>query len=216
MAISPITILLDLFFPRFCCSCGNLGRFLCFKCYETLDFLTGEIKIKHEPNYLDQLQAAVQFDEVCRPLLHALKYQSVKAIGNWCGDLLYLTVDIPPVDLVTFIPLHPSKQHQRGFNQAEVIGRQLAQNLQLPCLPLLARDKETAIQASLKNDAQRALNMMNSFIFNSDYLSLKLQNQRLLIIDDVTTTGATLNEAAKVLKVNGFQKVYGLTVAHGQ
>lgn len=205
--------LLDLVFPTFCCHCGKIGNYLCPKCYEKLEFTVLPIQTKLEPLYLDSLTAVLDFNETCKSLIHTLKYQSVKKIGNFCGQFLYGTADYPSVDLVIAVPLHPNRQRERGFNQAAVIAASFAKWAQLPFVPMLERKVFITNQASLTTDADRQKNIADNFQVLPT--ALALAHKSVLIIDDVTTTGATLNECAKVLKNAGFSQVHGLTMAHG-
>lgn len=205
--------LLNLLFPLFCCGCGKIGRYLCFTCYEKVEFVIGEVELKLPKAYISSVHAAVHYQQPIDSLLHQLKYQSVKDIGKFCGQLMYQTVNLPEVDLITFIPIHHAKQRVRGFNQAQEIAQTLAQFLTHPCSPLLTRTKPTKIQAQLKSDQERMENLREVFACNSQ---TSIIGKRILLVDDVVTTGSTLNEAARVLLQAGVQEVHGVAVAHGQ
>ncbi len=159
--------------------------------------------------------AAVSYEGPVRSLLHALKYQSVKAIGVYCGQLLFYTASIPSVNLVTAVPLHRDRQRWRGFNQSQVIAETLAKLLNVPYSNLLERHCFSKTQASLSDPQARLQNVAGSFKLSSSLINSDLNQEKILLIDDVTTTGATLNECAFVLKNAGATAVYGLTVAHG-
>ncbi len=107
------------------------------------------------------------------------------------------------------IPLHSSRQRWRGFNQAEVLCQSLSENLGLACINVLVRCKITKTQKDLKKEG-RLKNVADAFKLKS---GTDVHSKNIILVDDVTTTGATLLEAAKVLKRNGAAKVICLTVA---
>ncbi len=207
--------------PHFCTNCSRIGSYLCSHCYEEIEFQLLPVKIKLEPNYLDKLIASTYYQEPIKSLLHELKYKSVKNIGKWCARFLYEITPFPSATFITAVPLHYRRQAQRGFNQAEEIARELTRLTKTPYLPLLQRTKNTKYQAAISDRDQRLTQLKECFSLNpkaaKQFAELKKQvpNLSVLLIDDVSTTGTTLNECAKVLKENGCATIYGLVVAHG-
>ncbi|MDO8659225.1 MAG: phosphoribosyltransferase family protein, partial [Candidatus Parcubacteria bacterium] len=120
------------------------------------------------------------------------------------------------------IPLSKKRYRERGYNQAELICRELIKinNLRHGVDMKLEKDilikpKETEHQARIENRRERLKNIIGSFAIKNEKLSLsKIKNKNIILIDDITTTGATLNEARKVLKQNGARKIIAFTVAH--
>jgi competence protein ComFC len=206
------SVVLDVLFPPFCAGCSRIGTYLCADCFEQIEFLPLPIPLDLDPNYLDGLTAATLFEEPVKSLLHEYKYQSVRGIGQWCGRMLYETTPFPLTDVSTSVPLHHKRQRLRGFNQAEEIAVELAKLTKTSYQPLLKRIKHTDFQASITDRSQRLTHLQNCFEFIKPDQSI---GSTVLLIDDVTTTGTTLNECAKVLKANGFTQVFGLVVAHG-
>jgi len=206
--------LINLVLPPFCAGCGRPFTVMCCGCYEKLDFTFGEIKPNLKPTYLDRLQAALGYKGPIKSLIKEMKYLSVKPNALWCGVLLYQTVNWPEVDLVTSVPLHPKRQHERGFNQAEEIARAFAFKAHLTYKPLLKRQVNTPHQASFKSRHRRLKALNKVFKLADEVNTLEIKGKSILVIDDVVTTGTTLNQCAKVLKENGAKTVYGLAVAH--
>lgn len=192
-------------------SCEQWGELLCDKCYETVDFLYDQPPPQLAPLYLDQVISACRYGGAIKALLKSLKYQSVIEAGRLCGRLLYQTAVIPPVDCITSVPIHPKRLRERGFNQAQVIAQTLAELVGLPYQDLLIRKVHGIHQASIQSRDERLNHVTNHFAFNSFLTSLPPKT--VLLVDDVFTTGSTLNECARVLKANGCKKVIGLTVA---
>jgi len=209
-----IDFILDIIFPKYCVNCGRLNCFICEYCFEQIEFYIFPIKLKLENKYLDEAHALFKYQQPASKLITTLKYQSVKNLGFFLGKLIYECIDVPNADLITFVPIHKKRFSERGFNQTELIAQKLADSVKIPHCALLNKSQNSKHQASLKNKTERLKNLSNSFTINPKITKNIYQNKTILIIDDVLTTGATLNECAKVLKENGIKKVIGLTVAH--
>ncbi|MFA9288930.1 MAG: ComF family protein, partial [Weeksellaceae bacterium] len=110
------------------------------------------------------------------------------------------------------IPLHTNRLKWRGFNQAQIIAKIVSQETDIPLLALLKRDKETQPQAQMSTKAQRKENIKNAFTL----VSTKHTPTTVILVDDVFTSGATMNEAAKLLKQAGIKKVIGFTLLRGE
>lgn len=115
------------------------------------------------------------------------------------------------VDVVTWVPIHRRKLRLRGYNQAELLAKAFSSNLGLPCADLLSKKRETKPQSRLSRE-ERLKNVLGVF---EPKASDGLLGKRILLIDDVITTGATASECARVLKEMGAEKVFVLTLARG-
>lgn len=194
---------------------------MCRTCFESLQFYDRSVTLKLPDPLIDQVIASFEYQGAIKPLLHQMKYHSVKGIAEYLGTLIYYTTHLPAADLVTSVPLHPQRYSQRGFNQAEVMAKSLSYLLKLPYTRLLLRRHQTASQASLLNREKRWQNLAGIFELEktlTDQLLAAPQlfhGKTILLIDDVCTTGATLNESAKVLKKTGCQQIIGVVAAHG-
>ena len=209
-----INLTTDTFFPSFCAGCGQPFTVMCDRCYNKLDFLFGEIQTNLQPTYLDKLQASVHFKGPIKSLIKEMKYLSAKTNAHWAGLLLQQTVEYPQVDIVTGVPLHLQRRRERGFNQAEEIGRVFALQANFTYRQLLKRQINTPHQASFKSRHRRLKALNKVFKLADEIDALEIKGKSILVIDDVVTTGTTLNQCAKVLKENGAKAVYGLAVAH--
>jgi competence protein ComFC len=177
------------------------------------------LEVDLENKYLDEIYVAAQYDGVIKKLITTFKYKSVIAIGEILAELLWHCVAFPQADYVTFVPISKKKLQQRGFNQAERICKKLSELSRIPYQSSVIKTVETKPQAGTTSKSERLENVRNSFVIDPQFL-ISIRNNvskplTMLVIDDVTTTGTTLNEVAKVLKENGIEKVYGLTIAHG-
>lgn len=113
------------------------------------------------------------------------------------------------------VPIHAGRYRKRGYNQSKLLAESLAKKFNVTVVDCLQRVKSTKTQVGLTKD-ERAKNIADAFVFKKELVSLTQKYQQVFLIDDVATSGATLREAAKVLKKAGFKKVWGLTLAHGE
>lgn len=225
-------IFLDLLFPVSCQLCQKENTWLCDECFsrlEILDFQTcpyceanqtpsGKIcpkcrNIQHrkgENQFLDGLISATKYRASSR-LIHLFKYRFIFDLGLPLGKLLAKAAEkhnLPLPDLIIPIPIHKHKLKWRGFNQAEILAKSLAENLtpglSLPVeTTLLCRQRNTPAQMKLKKYQERFSNIKDAFCLVRKPASEKLRGKNILLVDDVSTTGATLFECAKVLKLSG-------------
>lgn len=207
--------ILNLFFPEYCVNCKEIGQILCNNCYEQCQFLTSLPEIRLEFNYLNELYSCFQYSGPIQKLIKAFKYQSVISAANLAGEIIYHNSSLPKASLITAVPLHHTRERERGFNQSIIIAKSLAKFAQLQFAEVLTRVVNSTHQASIKNKERRLTHLKNHFAIKSDFELSTFKRQPIIIVDDVFTTGATLNECAKTLKENDWSTVYGLTFAHG-
>jgi ComF family protein len=143
-------------------------------------------------------------------MVHALKYERRRSIGPPLGALMreYAAPMLDDANLVVPVPLHPRREYQRGFNQAEDLGRHLG----LPLIPLLRRTRHTQSQIELPRD-QRQQNVKHAFALNAEARGLMPGACVAVLVDDVSTTGSTLDACARVLKAAGVKEVRAVTAA---
>lgn len=226
--------LLDLIFPKYCLSCGAEGAWLCQQHRETLPvneefycFVTGaktafgnmSLEIQKE-SALDGLIIVSNYEhEIIQKLIHALKYNFVTEIAPIVGghmaqfmqknnvDAIYVLN--PEQTIVVPVPIHKKRMLMRGFNQSELIAGTVASQCKYSlCTDVLYRIRATHAQADLRR-ADRVLNVQKAF-----QASALIAGTTVLLIDDVITTGHTLEEAAAALKEAGAVRVLGLVFAH--
>ena len=206
-------LFLDLLYPPLCVECERLtkGPPLCLSCYQKIEYPWQQPSLKLEPLYLDYFYTATLYQKPITTLIRQMKYKRLAPLAPFAGQLLYDSVFLPLPNVVTSVPLHPDRQRWRGFNQSELIAKEFAEQTHKPYCSLLTRTTYRPNQATLKHKQQRLMNLENVFALSSP----RELPAHILIIDDVATTGTTLNECAKILKQNGVKKVGGLTLSHG-
>ena len=219
----------DIIFPIECVGCGKANEFLCSSCVSKIKIFP--IQTCHycrkpqafgktcddceNRNRLDGLFILGPYDQpILKEAIHAWKHERVKEIGNILG--LRLADQLAHSFFrensnITHIPLRKPRQFDRGFNQSEQLALILAQKFQIPAKSLLIKIKDTEPQSSL-NREKRLLNIRGVFAPAKD---AKLSGQNIILIDDITTTGATMEEACRVIKKAGTKSVWGIALAHG-
>ena len=167
--------------------------------------------LQHPPAF-DRSYAALRYSFPADELIQALKYQDQLALAEWFAELLHETVrQAPRPDVLIPMPLHPQRARERGFNQALEIARPLAQRLELPVdTTSLTRCRHTTPQATLPFE-QHHKNIRGAFD-SSDTIA----GRHVALIDDVMTSGATLNEAARMLKRAGVAEISVWVAARAQ
>jgi competence protein ComFC len=217
---------LDLLFPRRCLGCGREGAYLCAACTGNLPRIlppfcsrcglpvTGgsECSCQDDLGSLDGLRSPFRFEGTIRLAVHALKYQNLRALSGTLAGFLhsYLSTNPLPADQLLPVPLHLKKLRQRGYNQSQLIAARLGDSLRLPVnTSTLVRVKRTSSQATSQSVEQRRQNVQDAFACADG----KTRGQRVVIIDDVATSGATLAACAAALKEAGAISVWGLTLA---
>jgi ComF family protein len=184
--------------PHFCIHCNRpcLKQDLCKKCTTQLPWVTHLPTLKTPE--INEIQSLFAHEEPISYWIHQFKYRNHLQLTRLFAQLMLKHLNIPPnTEQIIAIPLHTQRLKERGYNQAELIAKKIAKHTKISYQPnLMIRHKKTESQIQL-NANQRQKNVKNCFRLNPE---TELSKQHILIIDDVYTTGATLNEAAKTLK----------------
>lgn len=218
--------LLDLLYPPRCVGCGRPGTFFCMACrdqvsrvYPPVCPLCGQPQVGDDlcpectraPPAIDGIRSAALFEGPLREAIHQFKYAYTRDLVVPLGELLLTCwrTYCPSVDVIVPVPLHPRREKERGYNQSELLARYLGQAVGAPLLSnALCRVRYTASQAHL-GAAARLENVAGAFACHSG----DLLGERVVLIDDVCTTGATLVACSAALKTGGARSVLALTVA---
>ncbi|HEX8727087.1 MAG TPA: ComF family protein [Ktedonobacterales bacterium] len=229
--------LLDLLFPPRCVHCGRMGEPLCAICRASIqapreprcercdrslngapgprcglclarDGHTGQAA-------LARIIVAADYDDAARSAIRTLKFRRQRRLAQPLGLLLLEAIQRADAhaDLIIPMPLHVDRRRERGYNQAALLARPVARALGLPLRDdALARVRATRPQTHLHRDARRA-NVAGAFALSGPMAARALAGQRILLIDDVTTTGATLEAAAEALLAAQPAAFYAAAVA---
>ncbi|HOZ53224.1 MAG TPA: double zinc ribbon domain-containing protein [bacterium] len=244
MIIKTISTWLDFLFPKKCLICEKDNEdYLCFNCFKKLknkkpiclecgsETKLGEFCNNCQKNYdLRGILVAGDFnDKNLASLIKSYKYNFIKDLAhplslfliNFLKEQLIRNPILPKlvnynqiINLRDFsllsVPLSKKRLRWRGFNQSELLAQNIAKEFDLELLSDLKKIKHRRPQANL-NKEERLINLKNCF----EWRGKSLSNKKIIIIDDVCTTGATLNEIAVELKKHQAQEIWGLVLAHG-
>ncbi|MBT8043252.1 MAG: ComF family protein [Pontiella sp.] len=229
----------DMLYPRSCIGCGTSApetfRYICWDCWSGAmrveppfcdlcgDPVAGSVDhdficyaCSAEKPAFDGARSAARYDGVVGEALRQLKYEKALWLATDMAELLHtcMLAEYPEktFDLVVPVPLFRVRRRERGYNQSAVLARELGKRMPCRTVPnLLRRIRPTATQTNL-TAPQRLSNVQGAFRSGP---RRRLAGQRILLVDDVMTTGATVNVCAKALKKGGALSVHVLTVARG-
>jgi ComF family protein len=223
----------DLLFPPYCVACHRFGVWLCADCLDEIEVIrppicprcglplngqspadSGAHRCPMARSQVDRLLAYAYLSGPLHEAIHQFKYQDLRALAAPLGQLLAegwaaLSSQNGALDVIVPVPLHAARQRQRGYNQAALLARALAGHLHRPVMEdNLVRTRATAPQVGLDAQARRA-NVRDAFLCSNQSLTGK----RVLLVDDVCTTGSTLEAASAALRDGGASSVWAYTLA---
>ena len=159
---------------------------------------------------IDGIRSPFRFEGIVRQAIYKLKYGNLRALAAPLAQMLYPYIIENPVpgDVLVPVPLHHKRLRERGYNQSALLSRKLSELTGLPLITdHLIRERDTHPQALTETASQRQSNVADAFC------SRELRDREVLLIDDVATSGATLNACAAALKAAGATSVWGLVLA---
>ena len=237
--ISFKNIFLDAIFPWHCCFCKKEVRlfplcpncqksilinhsFICPICHKRIINLTNKCCSKN--NFIYALGSATSYkDPILKKALHLFKYQHIISLQQPLSNLMikflknahFITQFNSRDVLLVPVPLYSKKQKQRGYNQSELLAKNLSLYFKFSLnSEFLLRIKNNSSQTKIQSFDKKKENVNNIFQC-SEKNTVLLKNKLVLLIDDVYTSGATMQEAAKILKQHGAKKIIGLVLAKG-
>lgn len=235
-----LQVILNWFFPRKCVVCGQalkdsdvcktciekipiFGWIFCAHCGRRLQDYDTLCVARYHQTPLESIGSAADYHRNdIRVMLHAYKYRRRKGIANHLAEMLVCHAHLSGIDkylanhsaIVTEIPLTRRKKRHRGFNQSALLAKIFAAKLDIPYRPdVLARVQDRLPQVKMPDAKSRHKNIAR--VFQTAKPS-DIKNHTILLIDDVVSSGATLKEAAKTLKMSGAKSVRAITVARGR
>ena len=224
--------LIDFVLPPHCIICSRYltpeEKIVCDTCWENLEILPSFFCPDCQ-NFLDErsfscgicthnvtlsaVRSLGTFDDFYQKLIHGFKYQQKislgQRLGRRLGEMLIKDKTVSRFDCLIPVPLHSARKRERGFNQSEILAEELSKFTELPLLKTLKRIRNTKDQTKLTPE-QRIENVTGAFALIDPE---KIKGKRVILVDDVITTGATLRECASVLKKAGAKEIIGTTIA---
>ncbi len=219
-------MLLEWLLPKRCVGCGGEGNWLCLACFETIELkstpacadcqrltIDGRFCRFHRKDHaLTGLLSVDDFSPgVLREAIHVLKYNGVRELAHPLAYLLWQRLSASSLTgaLILPVPLHPKRESLRGFNQAAL----LARGLPAVDMTILVKYRATTPQADLDH-IKRKTNLTGAFGIRQESAG-KIIGKKIILVDDVSTTGATLDMIADLLRHHGARQVWGLVLAKG-
>lgn len=219
--------IVDFLFPQWCVGCGKEGEFICPSCRRSLPRVMPPLCPrcgKPRPSgtlcptcvswqaEIDGIRSPFRFDGVMRQAIHQLKYRNLRALAEPLAKLLndYLATNPIPGEVLVPVPLHQKRLRERGYNQSSLLAKELGKLTNLPVVDdCLIRQRHAPPQARSSTVEERRRNVAEAFVCRDH----RLQDKQVLLIDDVATSGATLDAGAAALKATGATSVWGLVLA---
>ncbi len=228
----------DIIFPPQCVACTEIIKqssegLFCPSCLSKISFITGSLCpicglpfldspadnhicgdcLQNQPYYA-KARAVANFESIIMDAIHKFKYgrniSAGSALGSFMAGFSFPDFDFSEYSLLIPVPLHIKRLRERGFNQSLLLAKEMEKKYKLPVnFSLLKRCNFTLTQTGL-NKAEREKNIKGAFVVKD---KKKIAGKNIILIDDVYTTGATINECAKVLLKAGAQKVAAITLS---
>jgi ComF family protein len=221
---------LDFVFPPRCVACKRGGHILCpaclaqirpampplcAHCYHHIDANGQCSACRYHPLRMSGLRAFGYYEGVLRTCIHALKYEGSTRLAQPLGHLLACTYDTHDLqaDMLVPVPLHSERQQQRGYNHASLLADVCSNEIGIPVREdIVTRRRATAAQVGL-GPQERRNNVAGAFCCTSASAGKQLTGRRVILIDDVCTTGATIEACAAPLLAAGARSIWGLVLA---
>ncbi len=210
-----LNFVLDLIYPPKCVFCGTVldKSDLCSECEKTLPYTKGDSIYQKFP-FVNKCISPLYYKDNVREAVLRYKFGGSSCynlrFGTIMSDCAENNLDCGSIDMISYIPLSRKRQKKRGYNQSELLARQISKNTGVPCEATLKKIKNNKAQSSIKDRKQRAANVVGAYRVIDER---KLKGKHILLVDDVVTTGATLGECARMLKNSGAEAVYAITLA---
>jgi len=236
-------LLLDLVFPRHCLGCkkevpSKQASLICEACFDKI-ILNSAVRChicglrnnkgvckncRKKTNLKIIFSAGHYSDPILREAIHAFKYHSIESLKETLAELMVKYIKKEHLEnkfagsILVPIPLTLRRRTTRGFNQSELLAMEISKYLNLPVANFLKRKSFSIPQAEIPDWQKRKENVSGAFILSPSYpqfYRFTKPIKRMILVDDVSTSGATLEEAASVLKTAGVKEIYGLVIAKG-
>lgn len=190
--------------------CIKCGKPIIYHSLEKLD-LCGCSYCFNKSFYFDKAISCIEYSDISKSMILGFKYKNKTYMAKYISNIMKEKLDLENIkfDYITFVPLHKKRMRKRGFNQSEKIAKELGKMIDIPILDCIYRKSNTNRLYNL-NRKERKIELKNAFLVkeNINYANGK----NILLIDDIFTTGSTVNEISKLLKLNNVNKIFVMTL----
>lgn len=208
---------LDLLYPPKCPFCGRIlergEEGLCARCQRSLPWTEG-----HNPpvDFCDVSLSPLHYRDGVRQAVHRYKFNFGRAHSCLMGELMAQCLQdcwAEPVDVILWVPLSQKHRRRRGYDQAELLARRVGELNGIPVVDGLEKIRNTGTQSRIGKDSARRANVLGAYRVRD---GAELTGKRVVLVDDVVTSGATLSECASCLRIAGAESVAALTFARAR
>ena len=210
--------LLDLFFPPKCIFCGKVLKSgessVCAKCLQVLPFTMGREAVQ-DGEYFNTCIAPLFYQDTVRKSIHRFKFGGAAGYADYYGAIMADCIREHydgKYDLITWVPLSSQRAKSRGYDQAMLLALAVALELDDVAVETLSKTRDAQAQSELGGKEVRRANISGAYEVTDAEL---IDGRRILLIDDVVTTGSTLSECARILLLSGAESVMCAALARG-
>lgn len=210
-----LDLIAHLLYPWKCVFCESVLKDtdICRECEEKLPYTVGDSAMQKFP-FIDKCVSPLYYKDKVRDSVHRYKFGGCSAYSRryaaLMSDCVENNLDCRSIDVISWIPLSKKRLRQRGYDQARLLAEEIAAKTGLPCRQLLQKVKNNSAQSLTRDAKQRHENVAGVYALDD---GADVSGLRILLVDDVVTTGATMSEAARILRKAGAKSVFGVTLA---
>lgn len=207
--------ILSLIYPPKCVFCGTVidKSDICEECEKSLPFTKGDSIYQKFP-FVDKCISPLYYKDYVRRAVLRFKFAGCscysRRLGGIMSECAENNLDCGSIDMISCIPLSRKRMHDRGYNQAELLAKEISKKVGVEYLPTLKKIRHNTAQSTIKDSKQRAANVIGAYrVVDAE----KVKGKYILLVDDVVTTGSTVSECSRILKKSGAKAVYCVTLA---
>lgn len=210
-----LDLIAHLLYPWKCVFCESVLKDtdICRECEEKLPYTVDDSAMQKFP-FIDKCVSPLYYKDKVRASVHQYKFGGCSAYSRryaaLMSDCVENNLDCRSIDVISWIPLSKKRLRQRGYDQARLLAEEIAAKTGLPCRQLLQKVKNNSAQSLTRDAKQRRENVAGVYALDD---GADVSGLRILLVDDVVTTGATMSEAARILRKAGAKSVFGVTLA---
>lgn len=210
-----IKFILDLIYPPKCVFCDSVinDDWICNECLVSLPYVTGDALVQRF-TYVAKCLAPLYYEGKVREAILRYKFFGASAYSKYLGevmsDCIENNLDTGDIDVISWVPLSRKRLKKRGYNQSKLLAERISCILGIPKADLLRKIRNNPAQSGTSSAAERAKNVQGVYAARR---GASLEGKTVLLIDDVVTTGSTLSECARILRLAGADKVYCAAIA---
>ncbi len=206
---------LNFLFPPACSVCGKIDKnWLCAKCQKRVERLEKSCVVEIENRKYEKLWYLFQYESLVRKLILRYKFSNKAYLNHFFANRIVENERnceiLKEYDMIIPVPMHKKKMQKRGYNQTELVANELEKSLGIPMRKdILSKVVNTTTQSKLGGKA-RQTNIQHAFFIKNDY---EVEDKKIILLDDIYTTGATSEECSRVLKEAGAKEILVLVLA---